>query len=99
MTDFDLSVHQMYTQISPQDLQRIISEAQSKHPYWGNRMMNGYLKSINIQVPVHCIREAQALVDPEGSFMRRLRFLNRRHYRVPGPQWLWHIDGNHKLVR
>ena len=99
MTDFGLSVHQMYTQISSEDLQKIIGEVQSEHPYWGNRMMNGYLKSIGIRVPIKCIREAQALVDPEGSFMRRLRFLNRRRYRVPGPQWLWHIDGNHKLIR
>ena len=99
MTDFGLSVHQMYTKISSEELQRIIGEVQSKHPYWGNRMMNGYLKSIGIRVPFHCIREAQVLADPEGSFMRRLRFLNRRHYRVPGPQWLWHIDGNHKLIR
>ena len=99
MTDFGLSVHQMYTKISSEELQRIIGEVQSKHPYWGNRMMNGYLKSIGIRVPFHCIREAQVLADPEGSFMRCLRFLNRRHYRVSGPQWLWHINGNHKLIR
>ena len=50
-------------------------------------------------MPFHRVREAQAHIDPEGSFIRRLRFLNRRRYSVPGPQWLWHIDGNHKLIR
>ena len=33
MTDFGLSVHQMYTQISSEDLQKIIGEVQSEHPY------------------------------------------------------------------
>lgn len=33
--------------------------------------------------------------------MRRLRLhvLRRRQYSVPGPNSLWHIDGNHKLIR
>lgn len=33
--------------------------------------------------------------------MRRLRLhvLRRRQYSVPGPNALWHIDGNHKLIR
>ena len=28
-----------------------------------------------------------------------MRVINRRHYHVAGPQCLWHIDGNHKLIR
>jgi hypothetical protein len=31
--------------------------------------------------------------------MRRLRAVNRRRYQVPAPLALWHIDGNHKLIR
>ena len=61
--------------------------------------MYGYLISVGIRVPFHHVHEAQAHIDPEGSFLRRLRFLNRRWYCVPGPQWLWYIDGNHKLIR
>ena len=99
MNEFGLSVRQMYTNIAPQNLQQIIGEVQSSHLYWGNRMMYGYLKSIGIRVPFHTVREIQAQTDPEGSVMRRLRFLNRRQYSVPGPQWLWHVDGNHKLIR
>ena len=29
----------------------------------------------------------------------RLQQTQRRKYSVPGPQHLWHIDGNHKLIR
>ena len=30
--------------------------------------------------------------------MRRLHSLYRHRYSVAGPQHLWHIDGNHKLI-
>ena len=45
------------------------------------------------------VRESQRRVDPEGSIMRRLNRVQRRSYSVQGPQHLWHIDGNHKLIR
>ena len=99
MTAFHLSVREMYSTISDDDLEKAIGDIQLAHPNWGNRLMYGYLISIGIRVPFHRVREAQAHIDPEGSFIRRLRFLNRRRYSVPGPQWLWHIDGNHKLIR
>ncbi|XP_036417029.1 uncharacterized protein LOC118800955 [Colossoma macropomum] len=39
--------------------------------------------------------------DPEGSEMRALQLhtVRRRRYSVPAPNSLWHIDGNHKLIR
>ena len=90
MTTFHLSVCEMYSTISEDDLEKAIGDIQLAHPNWGNRLMYGYLISI-------C--KAQGCIDPEGSFTRRLYFLNRRRYSLPGPQWLWHIDGNHKLIR
>ncbi len=40
-------------------------------------------------------------IDPEGLLLRasQLNLVNRRHYWVPGTLALWHIDGNHKLIR
>ena len=41
-------------------------------------------------------------VDPGGGVLLRgleMRVINRRHYHVAGHQCLWHIDGNHKLIR
>ena len=61
--------------------------------------MYGHLISLGIRVPFYRVRELQRRVDPEGSMMRRLNNLRRRSYSVPGPQHLWHIDGNHKLIR
>ena len=36
-------------------------------------------------------------LDPDGVQFRRQRRLRRRTYRVPGPNYLWHIDGWDKL--
>ena len=64
----------MYTSISEDDLEKAIGDIQLTHPNWGNRSMYGYLISGGIRVPFHRAREAQAHLDPEGSFIRRLHF-------------------------
>ncbi|XP_055356937.1 uncharacterized protein LOC129602024 [Paramacrobiotus metropolitanus] len=38
-------------------------------------------------------------LDPFAVAMRFFRFVPRRQYSNPGPNALWHLDGNHKLVR
>ncbi|XP_056275020.1 uncharacterized protein zgc:174680 isoform X2 [Pseudoliparis swirei] len=40
-------------------------------------------------------------VDPGGILVRTLQLnpRRRRRYSVPAPNSLWHIDGNHKLIR
>lgn len=38
-------------------------------------------------------------MDDQGVQDRRTGRLHRRVYDVPGPNYLWHIDTNHKLVR
>ena len=99
MTMFGLTVRDTYSNISDAELDYIISGAQQQYPNWGNRLMYGHLISIGIRVQFNRVRESQSRIDPEGSFLRRLQILNRRKYSVPGPQWLWHIDGYHKLIR
>ena len=38
-------------------------------------------------------------VDEAAVAMRWCRAIHRRVYQVAGPNALWHIDGNHKLIR
>ena len=47
------------------------------------------------------IGESMRRVDPEGVLLRALTIdtVNRRKYQVYAPLALWHIDGNHKLIR
>lgn len=46
------------------------------------------------------MRASVIRVDPAGAAQRAMSHrLHRRAYRVAGPNSLWHIDGNHKLIR
>ncbi|KAL0978844.1 hypothetical protein UPYG_G00176460 [Umbra pygmaea] len=47
------------------------------------------------------VRESLRRVDPYGTELRALanHTLHRRQYSVPAPNAMWHIDGNHKLIR
>lgn len=99
MTLYNLSVRATYSNISDEELDLIVLKKQQEFPNWGNRQMYGYLLSQNLRVQYHRVREAQSRVDPHGSALRRLTCINRRSYSVQGPQHLWHVDGNHKLIR
>ena len=65
----------------------------------GWRYLSGYLRSIGHRVQRARILSALRVVDPQGVAFRSRRALKRREYKVAGPLSLWHIDGNHKLIR
>ena len=94
-----ISIQASYANLTDAELNRLVEDIQSEYPSCGNRQMKGHLLSRGFRVQQHRIREAQRTIDPEGSIMRRLRVINRRNYSVPGPRSLWHIDGNHKLIK
>ena len=44
------------------------------------------------------VRESLQGVDPVGRSIQRRYAICRRVYNVHGPNFLWHIDSNHKLI-
>lgn len=99
--DFGLSATQTYSHIDDESLDRIIQEILRDFPSFGYRRKTGALISWGIRVQQVRIRESMRRVNPEGVLLRALTIntVNRRKYQVYGPLALWHIDGNHKLVR
>ena len=63
--------------------------------------MKGFLLGRGIRVQWSRVRSSLWRTDPSGILLRtsQLNIVNRRHYSVPGPRSLWHLDGNHKLIR
>lgn len=94
-----LSVSQKYCCVSDADLDDIIRSISHVFPNCGYKMMMGHLKERGITVQQFRVREAVRRVDPEGSAVRFRSTLRRRQYNVTFPLELWHIDGNHKLIR
>ena len=72
MSDYQLSVGNLYSNLSDLELDEIVSRIQLQFGCCGNRQMMGHLWAQRIRVQQSRIRESQRRVDPEGSAMRRL---------------------------
>ena len=99
MTEYGLSVSSLYSEMSEHELERMVNEIQSSFPNCGYCMMDGHLRQRGVRITQARIRNCMHKVDPEGVILRWRECIQRRQYRVSGPLALWHIDGNHKLIR
>ena len=99
--DFGLSVRATNTYITDAQLDEVVRGIISIFPNTGYKRMFGYLRSRGIRIQQNRVRDAMRRVDPEGTILRALQMnvIQRRVYSVPSPLALWHIDGNHKLIR
>lgn len=55
--------------------------------------------SYRIQAKQVTVMKLMRLIDPEGVRSRSKYRLRRRKYLVPGPNYIWHVDGYDKLKR
>ena len=63
--------------------------------------MKGHLKAKGHNVQWERVRSFMWMLDPEALLLQSLHsdIIHRKKHNVPSPLWLWHIDGNHKLIR
>ena len=99
MTDLGLSVCDFYSTISDTDLDRAVSTLKIQYPNSGYRMMAGLLLQQGVRVKQMQLRESMHRVDPNGIALRWRECIRRRQYSVPYPLALWHLYGNHKMIR
>ena len=88
-----------YSSISDADLDSIIHRVKLDHPHDGEVMMAGHISRIGIHITRARLRASIHRVDPEGVAARSRRVIRRRVYSVPYPNYVWHIDSHHKLIR
>ncbi|MGH0152727.1 UNVERIFIED_CONTAM: hypothetical protein FKN15_023211 [Acipenser sinensis] len=97
---WDERVADFYTSLTEEQIDAEVLRILLKHPNTGYRMMQGFLRGEGIRITDASVMESMKRVDPEGVLERVLSLHTvRRSYSVPAPQSLWHIDGNHKLIR
>lgn len=101
MSDWGLSVRGLYSGLTDDELDVLVSDIHSSNPHAGYRMMLGLLQARGHPVQWRRVRASMHRVDTAGivSRMSELRCVVRRTYSVPGPRSLMHIDTNHKLIR
>lgn len=99
--EYDCHVERSYSDFTEEQLDQVVLQFIREFPNCGYRRMTGLLLSRGHRVQQHRIRESMRRVDPRGVLLRaiEIRTIRRRKYQVPGPLALWHIDGNHKLIR
>lgn len=88
-----------FSTISDEDLKALICDIKKEMPDVGQSMLKGVLESRGVHVPMIRIRECLSEVDPINTALRWATPIHRRAYSVPYPNALWHLDGNHKLIR
>ena len=94
-----ISLSMIYTVIDDQHLDQLVYRIKLNHPYDGERLLAGHLISRGVYVTRARLRASIHRVDPVNTALRRSIVVRRRVYFANGPNHVWHIDGNHKLIR
>ena len=81
------------------ELDAKVKSIKQTHPQYGEVMIVGHLRQDGIRLARSRISASIHRVDPKGVAERRSKAVKRRVYQVGFPNDVWHIDGNHKLIR
>lgn len=87
------------TNITDEELDHLVTGFLEENYLSGSQHMLGRLRVRGVIVTRTRVRQAVHRVDPNGGVFRRARLLRRRVYSVPHVNYVWHIDGWHKLIR
>lgn len=99
MRKHNINYQGRFTSHDNEQVKTAISNITAGHPNAGEIMVQGHLRSQGICIQRRRLRQTLKEVDPVGTLARQRLRIKRRTYSVPCPNYLWHIDGNHKLIR
>lgn len=89
-----------FSDISDEELDKEIGDVIKNFPLCGESILRQMvITNKGIRIQRWRLREAIHRIDATGVKSRKAGRLQRRVYNVQGPNQLWHIDSNHKLVR
>ena len=88
-----------FTNIDDSHLDKIIAEIKETHPNTVKIIVMGHLRARNIRVQRNRVRASIHRVDPQGPIERNSRNFHPRVYDTPCPNYVWHLNRNHKLVK
>lgn len=75
----------------------LIFQLRSHFRHAGISMLDGMLRRLGYRLPRERIRESLMHIDPVQRVFQRIR-IRHRVYSVPGPNLLWHNDGQHGII-
>ena len=86
-----------FSTIADSELDDIISDLLRRFPNAGEALLRGHLQAASIHIQRRRLRESVRRIT--GTQHSAHPPIARRTYFVPGPNYLWHVDGNHKMIK
>lgn len=78
----------------------MVIDAVGQNDLIGPESVRAQLSSADVLVQRRRVRASMLRTNPDVAVLRATsQRLQRRTYRVAGPNSLWHLDGYHKLIR
>jgi hypothetical protein len=88
-----------YSSITSAQLDVMLRAYRYRQPGSGRSYVMAFLRRHCLRVQRHRVIDAMHRTDGSGTTVRRRRTIIRRVYRVSRPNYLWHMDGHHKLIK
>jgi hypothetical protein len=92
-------VYRHFSAISDPEIDTLVRHLKTQKPGAGLRYVIGFFRKHGIRIQKRRVRMSLRRTDGLGQALRNHQAINRREYRVPRPNSLWHMDGHHKLIR
>ncbi|XP_028406849.1 uncharacterized protein LOC114529291 [Dendronephthya gigantea] len=99
MAEYNMTNASRYSNIDDECLDIYVQRIVGHFPRSGEKTIEGELRSLGVCVQRRRLRDSLKRVDPVGRRIRAMTVIQRRVYNVHSPLALWHMDGNHKLIR
>lgn len=93
------NVYHRFCQISTEDLDLLVRLYKLHKPASGLRYVVGFMRSHGLRIQRKRVRDSMRRVDGLGQVLRNHAAINRQKYSVPHSNYLWHLDGHHKLIK
>lgn len=90
--------YRRFTDIPDQDLDIIITAYRTLKPGSGIRYILGFFRSHGVRIQRERIRLSLRRVDGLAQALQNHEAIDNRRYSVPRSNYLWHLDGHHKLI-
>ena len=88
-----------YDVITDDEVDDILRIYKTTHQNDGEKVIRGHLRNLGLTIPRQRVRASIHRIDPEGVKARARTTIKRRKYQVGAANEVWHMDGNHKLIR
>lgn len=85
-----------FSSITDEELDLIMANCLEDFPQTGQVMLQGHMTSLALHIPRQRLRDSLQRVGMRNSMAPAIA---RRTYSVAGPNALWHVDGNMKMIR